>query len=80
MDSNKSHLIARAGTDYKTWPLWAQILLPLASITLWVPLYFFLQRIAKSKFWRKREGHATDLESQSSLPIVLKGDAVGRRS
>lgn len=63
MDSNPSTLIARAGTNYKTWPLWAQILLPLASITLWVPLYFFLQMIAESKCWRKRDGHATDLES-----------------
>lgn len=77
MESDPSYLIARASADYKTWPLWAQILLPLASITLWIPLYFLLQLIGESTCCRKRDRHGTDLEGQISPPAVLKGDTPG---
>lgn len=80
MDPNTSHHIARGIEEYRSWPLWAQILLPLASLTLWIPLYFSLQMIAESTCWRRRQGHPTDLESQRPRRTVPKGGAVEQRS
>jgi hypothetical protein len=62
--------------DYRTWPLWSQILLPLGCLTLWIPLYFFVQLITESSCCTRSKPTAADLESQQAQQ---RGTALERR-
>jgi hypothetical protein len=56
--------------DYMTRPLWSQILLPLGCLTLWIPLYFFVELIAEWSYWARRNDTVIDVENQSSQQKV----------
>ncbi|KAI1609959.1 hypothetical protein EDD36DRAFT_468014 [Exophiala viscosa] len=48
-------IIRRSAANYLDWPLWAQILLPVLAVTLWVPAYFVVELVKDFSCFRSRE-------------------------
>ncbi|KPI39303.1 Trafficking protein particle complex subunit 2 [Cyphellophora attinorum] len=52
--------------NFVNWPLWAQILLPLGLLTIWIPVWFFVTLIREFSCWQKRHRDYPDVEKQQS--------------
>jgi hypothetical protein len=50
--------------NFLNWPLWAQILLPLGLLTVWIPVWFFVTLIREFSCWQKRHRKHSDIEKQ----------------
>jgi hypothetical protein len=52
-------IVRRSAGEYLSWPLWAQILLPVLAVTLWIPAYFIIELFKGFSCFRRREPQTT---------------------
>lgn len=62
-------LVKRTDTFYISWPLWAQVLLPVGLLTMWVPIYFVVALFKETSCIKKRRQIKADVEHQNAATV-----------